>query len=238
MELRNYLRLLRERAILIVVTALVGASLAYTLSNSAPLYSSTSTIYVGARQFAFDDLSLEIGRTASIAQVAQTFSKMIASEPIAQEALARTGIARSARAVVAQTETEVETGTSLIRITVSDPSPATARSLANALAEAFVAQVVDFEPTSEAPEGSVPALPAYIFDRADLSTTPASTGRLQSTVLGGVLGLAIAIAIVLLLDFLDVSAKSTEQVERRLGLPVLGAIPASRQLGSRALADG
>jgi len=198
------------------------------LADTTPVYSSTSTIYVSAQRFAFDDLSLDFGRTSSINQVAVTFSKMIDSEPIAADALARTGVGSSAASVVGATSTEVESGTSLIRVTVADPVPSTAQTLANGLAEAFVEQIDDLEPTAAGAEGNVPALPAYVFERASLPTVPEPTGRLRSTMLGAVLGLTLSVGLVILLDYLDLTAKTVKQIEESLGLPVLGAIPLSR----------
>ena len=54
-------------------------------------------------------------------------------------------------------------------------------------------------------------------------------------VLGALFGFVIAALIVLVLDYLDVTVKSPEELERRVGLPVLGIVPrfGSLQLETR-----
>jgi capsular polysaccharide biosynthesis protein len=49
-------------------------------------------------------------------------------------------------------------------------------------------------------------------------------------VLGLLFGLMAAVGLVLLLDYMDLTVKSPEDLERRLDLPVLGTIPHQRHL--------
>lgn len=64
-----------------------------------------------------------------------------------------------------------------------------------------------------------------IVDRALMPGGPSSPDMKQDLTSGLILGLALGIGLVLLLEFLDRTIKSTEQVERVLGLPTLAAIP-------------
>ena len=82
-----------------------------------------------------------------------------------------------------------------------------------------------FEPTAPASEGTLPTLPAYIFQQARLPTAPEPTGLATNLAVAAVVGLALGIAGVLLADYLDITVRGIEEAERRLDLPVLGAIP-------------
>ncbi len=231
MELRTYLNLIRRRLALIIVTMIVGGAVAYTVSNTEPVYAAESTIYVGSNTFTVDDpLSLSGDRTAAIAGLTRTFAAMIDSKPIAQAALELAGASGEADDVVQDLAAEVEFNTNLIRITFTDPDPEIARTIANAVADAFAEGIQDFEQPGEPEVGDLPALPAYVFERADLPETPVPTTQLRNTVLGAMFGLLLAVGLVLLLDYVDVTAKSADDVETRLELPVLGMIPESRVL--------
>jgi capsular exopolysaccharide synthesis family protein len=64
-----------------------------------------------------------------------------------------------------------------------------------------------------------------IVDRALVPGGAASPNLKQDLSSGTVLGLGCGVALILLLEFLDRTLKSSEQVERVLGLPTLAAIP-------------
>jgi capsular polysaccharide biosynthesis protein len=131
----------------------------------------------------------------------------------------------------------------LIRITYKDADPSRARALANAISDALVEKVQTFEPGSVGEEGEVPILPAYVFARADLPVVPESNGAIGRLLTGAVFGFVLAAGVAFLLDYLDITPRSADDLERHLGLPVLGVVPelpgssASRTLG-RARATG
>ena len=228
MELRQYLSVLRSRLWLILVTTIVAGVAGGLVSNTTPEYVARSTIYVGDRGGTVDTpAELSTDRLAALDRVVLTFSKMIDSEPIAEEAIGALDLDVDADDVVDATEVRPEPATQLLYIDVGDSDPAVAQALSNALADAFVESVLEFEPSETGTEeGSVPQLPAYVFQRASLPTEPVPTGQARTIVLATLFGLVVGTGLALLLDYLDVSLRSAADVERRLELPVLGVIPA------------
>ena len=232
-ELRQYLSVLRSRLWLIVAATLLAAGVGFTLSSSTASYLARSTLYVGSQNVSSDAAATELNtdRLAALGSYILTFSKMIDSEPIAVQALRELDLDLSAEDVVADTEVELEPGTQLLYIDVSNEDATVAQSLSNALADSFVEAVQEFEPSAGTSEGSVPRLPAYVFERAQLPTDPEPTDQIRTVLLATLFGLVAGVALAFLLDYLDVSLRSAADVERRLELPVLGVIPA---LGSEA----
>jgi capsular polysaccharide biosynthesis protein len=230
-ELRQYLSVLRSRLWLIVLATILAAGVGFTLSSSTATYLARSTLYVGSQNVAETSNELTTDRIAALSSYILTFSKMIDSEPIASQALRDLDLDLSAKDVVRDTDVELEPGTQLLYIDVSNEDATTAQSLSNALADAFVEAVQEFEPSAIDAEGAVPRLPAYVFERAQLPTDPEPTDQIRTVLLATLFGLVGGIALAFLLDYLDVSLRSAADVERRLELPVLGVIPA---LGSEA----
>ncbi len=235
MELRQYLSVLRSRLWLILAATLLAAGVGFTLSSSTPTYLARSTIYVGSRTISLEPTASDLStdRLAALDRIVLTFSKMIDSEPVAEQAIRQLDLELEADEVVEATEVSPEPATQLLYIEVSDEDAATAQALSNGLADAFVEAVQEFEPgeSTTAGEGTVPVLPAYVFERAALPTDPEPTDQLRSILLATLFGLVAGTALAFLLDYLDVSLRSAADVERRLELPVLGVIPA---LGSEA----
>jgi capsular polysaccharide biosynthesis protein len=204
----------------------------FTLSSTTAAYEARSTLYVGARTplAAAGDLSND--RLAALDRIELTFSTMIDSKPIATRALAGLHVDRTPDQLVAETVVGPEPSTQLLYIKVRDRDPKVAQTLSNALADTFVQAVQEFEPPTA--EGTVPTLPAYVFERAERPPAAQPTNHRRTTLLATAFGLLAGAAIAFLLDHLDVSLRTADDVERQLELPVLGVLPA---LGSAAFGD-
>jgi len=226
LELRRYLALLRRRWLLIVLTVIVALAVGYQVTPRADRYTARSTLYIGSRTIDTKQADLSGDRALALDRLVVTFSVMIDSQPTAARAIDRTGVDTSPERLVSNTTTEPEPATQLLYIDVVDADPARAQALANGLADAFVEAVQDFEPGSvTGGEGDVPVLPAYIFERARLPTVPESSGLVTNLLFAVVLGAGLAVAVVLLLDYLDLSIRTPDDAERLIELPVLGVIP-------------
>ncbi len=226
MELRRYLTVLRSRLWLILMTTLLAAGVGYTVANDEPEYLARSTLYVGERNISSDPFEGELtgDRITALSTVAFTFAKMIDSAPIAQRAVQQLGLDLDTADIVKATETTPDL--QLLYIDVTDRDPELAQTLSNGLADAFVEAVQEFEPPGADAEGTVPRLPAYVFERAALPVAPIPTDQFQSVLLSALFGLIASVGIAFLLDYLDLSIRTASDVERRLELPVLGVIPA------------
>ena len=66
---------------------------------------------------------------------------------------------------------------------------------------------------------------ATIWQRAEPQRTPAKPNVLLNLALGGVLGIMFGLGVAFLLEYLDTTVKSLEDVERFLGVPVLAVVP-------------
>jgi capsular polysaccharide biosynthesis protein len=226
MELRRYLDLIRRRVALIIVAVIVGGVAGFVSTSRTPIYTASATIYVGSQNVAN---STQLYEETGLNEVVATFAQMIPSPVIAQKALEKIHLDRSAGAVAASTSATVVTDTNLITVQVSDSNAQDAVRLTNGVANAFVAQIGAYQSTgattkATSGQGAVPNEPAYVFADASYASR-SSNGTDKNIALGAVFGLVISILLVFLLDYLDVTIKSPEELERRVGLPVLGIVP-------------
>src|SRR3546814_8974449 len=155
-ELRRYLSILRSRAWSIVATVVAPGAAGYGGSDTEAGTVAQTTIYVGASSIAADPVPGELSndRLTAIQLMVLNFAKMIDSETIARSALADLGLERDPSEVVESTTAEPEPGTQLLYVTVTDPDPEMAQTLANGLADTFVEEFQAFGPGLT--EGTVP----------------------------------------------------------------------------------
>lgn len=221
MELRRYLHLLRQRRLLVALTILAGLAGGYIVTNRTTNFVARASLYVGSRQFpaAGDSASAAV----AMDRLTQTFAAMVKSPAVAEGALQTAHVPRSVGEVVGETSASVVPNTNLITVTVVDPDAGVAQSLANGVAQSFVSQVANLEPGTATGSAATPGV--SIFQAATVSAAPAGSGLKRNVLLGGLLGLVLSVGAVLSLEYLDITVKSAGEVERVIGLPVLGIIP-------------
>lgn len=74
-------------------------------------------------------------------------------------------------------------------------------------------------------ELQVPRSPVELIDRGEPSLAPVKPNWTLNLSIGGLVGLLLGIGLAFFIEFLDTSLKVMDDVERYLGLPVLGVIP-------------
>jgi len=79
-------------------------------------------------------------------------------------------------------------------------------------------------------EMEVPRSPVEVVDRAQVSLAPVKPSIWLNIVLGAIAGLIMGVGLAFFIEFLDTSVKRMEDVERYLGLPVLGVVAQSAGL--------
>jgi receptor protein-tyrosine kinase len=114
--------------------------------------------------------------------------------------------------------------TQILDVAVKDTNPALARDLANQLVAALIAEVKGFQtqetqtPNSRTGDDLVIVSPAVLPDR------PASPNIPLDVAIAFAAGLVVAIAIAFLLDHLDQSIKSDDELSERTGMTAIGHI--------------
>ncbi len=223
MELRRYLSIIRRRLLLIVAIVVAALAAGWLITPRTEQYTASSTLYVGSAAIGSGDVSGD--RVAGFDRVIQTFTAMLPSERVVRAGVSEAAVNRSAPAVTGATKAAAIESTNLIQLSVTDSDPAVARALANGISDAFVRQINKVEPAT----GQTTQV-LSVYERAETPPAPDPSNLLRNLALAGLLGLVIAGSVVGLLEHLDISFRSIEDVERRLELPVLGVLPA---LGNR-----
>lgn len=215
LDLREVFRITRRRFWLILTIPLLAATAAGIVSVYflQPLYSSSSTIWVikeGSGLTNMSDLQFNRSITKTYAEVAKSRAVMReVSNKLAAQGISVSGL--QGRLVVTPVR-----DTEILSFTVVDPDPVMAAKLADAVAEVFRTQIRSYVKV----DNVVVVDPAIVPSRPFTPRVP--NNILLALAAGGVLAAALA----LLLEYLDTTVKSPDDVVRHLGVPVLGIIPA------------
>ena len=79
--------------------------------------------------------------------------------------------------------------------------------------------------STEAMQRTMPQSPATIWEKAEVSDFPAKPKVGQNMAIAVAVGLALGIGLAFLIEYLDTSVKTMQDIEAALGVPVLAVIP-------------
>lgn len=215
LDLREIFRVLQRRFWMLLALPLIAGLTAGLLSLYVmdPVYSASTTLWVikeDSSTINYNDLLLNRNLTKTYAEVAK-------SRATVTEAIDRLGLIGQVTVASVQgslTVTPVR-DTEILSFTIQNGDPAMAARLADALAEAFKEQIKTIMRVEN----------VVVVDKAMVPTGPIKPRPLMNVAIAIVLGGMAAVGIAFLLEYLDTSIKSPEDVTRHIGLPVLGIIP-------------
>ena len=201
---------------IIIVSGVIVAAVALLVSYFiiTPKYESVTKIYVisktNADTMTYSDL--QAGSTLT-----KDYKELVKSRPVLEEVLAETGIDVELKDLEEQITVEVPTDTRIVSITVEDKDPYEARIIADSVriaASKHIREVMDTEAVN-------------VVEEASLPIEKSSPSILKNTAIGYAVGLFLAIAIVMINYIMDDTIKTPDDVEKFLGVSVLGSIPYS-----------
>ena len=217
MELRDYMDIARKRWVVIVaITVLtVGAVLAFSFIQK-PVYEAKAKCMVSATNTGSD----QYAAMQIIEQLLQTINNIAVSRPVLEDASNRLSKSASADQLQKAASSEVITNTQLIVIRATDTDPTKAMLKANAIADSLI----DFVNLKAGAGGTykIEKVETALIPKSPISPRPVRNG-----ILGLFLGLILGVAGAAVVEFIDVSVKSKEELGRLLELPVLAEIPLS-----------
>ena len=107
--------------------------------------------------------------------------------------------------------------TLILNISVSNPDPYLAKELADKVRNVgaeHVTEVMNLKALNTVQEALIPS-------------SPSSPNIMRNTLIGGVAGVALTAGIILLIFLMNDKIRSQDDVEKYLGIGVLGAIPST-----------
>ncbi|MGP1675225.1 MAG: YveK family protein, partial [Candidatus Limnocylindrales bacterium] len=225
MELTGYLAVARRWWWTLLVATWVAAVSGYVVASQIPpTYEAETQLLVGPYNTDRETL-------AAAGALVQTYSQLVTTTPMLKSALDEFGVdtppedfARSVRATANDT-------TRFLSIRVQDTDPRTAANLANALGNE-ISQLAS-RGTSR-PEGQL-----QVVQTAVIPTEPIAPQKSLIVGLAALAALVGAMVLVMLVEYLNASVRTEDELERLTGLPSLGKVDTSRSVPTspRALID-
>ncbi|HPF19527.1 MAG TPA: Wzz/FepE/Etk N-terminal domain-containing protein, partial [Bacillota bacterium] len=210
--------------LILLITVLSGV-LAFSVSQFGltPYYESSVKLFVNNSRIGQADTTSISDLNAS-ERLVNTYMEIVKSNTVLQKVSDSSGTGHSVAQLKQMVSTQSVKNTEIFYVTVTSDDPAGAQKLANQIAKDAPAEIMDF----------VEATSVKVIDYATLPTEPSTPNVKLNTAIGFLLGLILSVLLVLLLDMLDVTIRSEEDLTKLVDIPVLGVIPTIDMLDSKA----
>lgn len=217
-DLLEIFSVLLGRIWMILSVTLFAALICFAFSRFvlSPVYESTTKIYIlnKSESTAVTYSDVQLGT-----QLTKDYAELINSRYVLEEVIQKLSLAMEYDELLKVVRVETPSDTRIVSITVESTDPVEAMNIANCIREVaseHIQNVMDIEAVN-------------IVETANMPTEKAGPGVLKWTLLGGLAGCFVMCAVILVQFLTDDTIRSSEDVEKYLGLSTLALIPVTAE---------
>lgn len=218
-DLQRLFATLLDKAWLIGIVALLAAAAMFvgTLLMVTPQYQASAMFYVNNTDISVGsaNLSLTASDISASRGLVDTYIVILNTRETMLEVIDYSDVDLSYEALKGMVSAEAVDDTEVFRVTVTSPDPLQAEQIANSFAHILPKRIANII------EGSS----AKVVDAAVVPSAPSSPSYTRNTMMGFLVGLVLAAAVVVVADLLNVSIRTEEDILRTGANPVLAAVP-------------
>ncbi|GAB6179472.1 YveK family protein [Desulfotomaculum defluvii] len=216
-DLRDIWRIIKKGKWILISLPLIAMITSGIISFFVltPRYEASTTLMVGKTYSGQDAMMLQYNDILTANQLVKTYSQIAKSRTVVEKVMDSEKIDTTYESLSQSINIVPVKDTQLIQITVQHINPQRAARLANVTATVFIGKVTEIMKVDN----------VNIIDHAVVPSAPVKPNKKLNIVIAGVVGFMLALGIVFLLEFLDRTIKTGDDVQRHLELPVLGVIP-------------
>ena len=206
-----------EIFLVIFIFMIIGA--VYSIGLKMPLYSSSTSLVLAMADTNEKKKDSEEAITATDitlnSKLVSTYSELIKSKKVLRQVVSNLQIDENVDSLKNKIKVSSVQDTEVIKITVTHANPTYAAKIANEITKVFSKEVNELYKINN----------VYIVDEAEVQNSPSNINHIKDIVLFAMIGLVISSAYVFVLNMLDNTIKSSEDIENQFNIPVLVTIP-------------
>ena len=200
-----------------IVIVMIGGNL-FNYYTRVPMYQSSTTIIL-AKEDKEEDKYTQTDAMLN-QKLISTYREIIKSRTVLRQVIKNENLKYSVEELSNCISVSNVEDTEIIKITVSNKDKNHAVRIANAIAPIFKEEIMKIYNINN----------VSVLDKAIVAKEPYNINYLKENVIYVLIGFVLASGVIFTIFYFDTSVKSTEELEDKLGLTVLGVVPkASRR---------
>lgn len=224
MELKEYWEIIKKRWFLIAIITIiaVAVSAAYSYFVLKPSYSANISVIIGrpagsdTNQSAYSDILM-------YQKEVKTYSEFAKSRTVAEDINQKLNLNMVPEAIQGMITVESKGDTEFLTITVKSQDARQAMEIANQAAKSLRDVTITVKKQDN----------VQILDSAQMPSSPSSPRPKLNMAIAFFLGIMASLGIAFLLEYLDNTVKTQQDIEKLLGVPIIGTIPFVSQKNRR-----
>ena len=215
LTLRDIFKILLRRIWLIMLLPFVAVVAATLLVYYVivPVYTATATMYVLNKQSA--ESVINYNDLQSSALLTADYRELVLSKRVLSKVAKEYGLDPTAMRQNFGIEVTSANNTRVIEISVTSSDPVLAANLANSIGKEFSSIVIEIMDANN----------VSFVDVAEPPMEPSAPRKLMIITVAGLAALMLAMGLAILLETLNTTIRTVEDVEKELGLSVLARVP-------------
>lgn len=216
-NLKDLLRFFMKKiSMIFFITIFVFAlGVTYTVFLKTPLYSGNTTLILVKKESSLDGSAVTQNDVTLNQKLVATYSEIMKSRRVMNQVVERLNLQYTTGELSEKVTVSSVSNTEIIKISVGDENNKDAAKIANMIADVFKEEVMEIYNLEN----------VSIIDEAEVSEVPYNIHLTRDFVVYFGIGLILSLGVVFIIYYFDTSIKSSEEIESRLGIPVIGNIP-------------
>ncbi len=217
-DLMLLFRSIVARIWMVILAGVICGLTAYIVSNflMTEKYVSKAQLYVINRQ---DEGNMTYSDIQSSTQLVKDYKVLIVSRPVVEQVISNLDLDMTTSQLVENVSVSIALDSRVLVVTVTDTDPYMAKKIVDNLADISAVRICDVMEI----EG------VNIIEYGNVPTEPASPNVGKFTMIGIAAGLFLACVIIIINTIMDDSVKTSEDIEKYLGLSTLALIPVTEE---------
>ena len=197
--------------ILLAIVIIVIIGNVYTIITRVPMYQSNTTIVlVGESKKEYSQSDSQLNQN-----LIGTYSEIIKSRKVLSKVIDNLKLKMSVEELSSHITTSSVEETEIIQITVENEKAKDAKKITDEVADVFSEEIQDIYNLEN----------VAIIDKAEEAKAPFNVNYVKDNIIYLMIGVVLSFGVVFVMYYFDTSIKSSEIVEEKLGLTVIGVVP-------------
>lgn len=198
-----------------LITTILSAIISFfTIS---PEYQASTKVFIGKEniQVQGKDQTYDDGDVEMYQKLLKTYAEVIQTNDLVEKAVDLESLGLKSQEILNNLKVTPKADTQILEIQYTSGDKVLAKDILDSVTTEFIKSSTEL-----IPNGNV-----KIIESVKIPENSVGSNKKKSTAIGFLLGLMISVGLSFLLEFIDNTFKTKEQMEEVLALPVLGVIP-------------
>lgn len=209
-------------ALITIAATLVSAISSFFVIK--PQYEAKTKLFIGKQETTQENASYNNNDVMMYQKLMKTYAELVKTSDLVTKAVKSANLdcnQKEIKGILNNLNVTPSADTQILDLSYKGGNPKDVLKVTEAITNEFISESKEL-----IPNGNI-----QVIQKAQLPEHPVSPNKKLNILIAFVLGLMVGVGVVLLLEYLDNTFKSREELEKTLELPIIGTIPDYDNMG-------